>query len=73
MAKIGEQKCCDIDCKQCPFSSMAIGFCLDFNSNLTLNEGFEMNKRFIPEARKETIRKMLKRKYFQVRKEEEDE
>lgn len=73
MAKIGEQKCCDIDCKLCPFQSMAIGFCLDFNSELTLNEGFEMHKRYIPETRRETIKKILKRTYRQVRKEEEDE
>lgn len=73
MAKIGEMKCSEMNCMCCPFQSMPIGFCLDFNSNLTLNEGYELNKKFLTPYQKEKIAKILNKKYkvLEVKLEEE--
>lgn len=63
MAKIGEITCKEMACQCCPFQSLPIGFCLDFNSSLTLNEGYEMHKRFLSNYQKEKIKKVLNKKY----------
>lgn len=63
MVKIGEMTCKEMMCACCPFQSMPKGFCLDFNSKLTLNEGFEKFKRFLSDYQQEKIKKVLNKPY----------
>ena len=63
MAKIGEMKCKEMECTCCPFQSMPKGFCLDFNRNLTLNEAFEKNSRFMTAYQQEKVKKILEKTY----------
>lgn len=73
MAKLGDTKCKDVECIVCPFNSMAIGFCLDFNSNKTLNENLKRIKRYISETRYKNISESLQKEYLTTEGNKENE